>query len=113
MGIIANRMLLEWIDRICQNRIDINDGVAEYMSTPGAVLVDVRETDEYTAGHIPGAANLPMSEIGQCSLPKDAPLYVYCLRGTRSKKAVEALARRGYDARSIGGIKNYEGELER
>ena len=113
MGIIANRMLLEWIDRILRNRTDINRSVEEYKVSPGAILVDVREKDEYASDHIPGAVNLPLSVIGQCELPKEAPLYVYCLRGSRSKRAVSILAGMGYDARSIGGIKHYKGTLER
>ena len=113
MGMFANRMLLEGIDKILRSRTDINRFVEEYKSTPGAILVDVREMDEFASGHIPGAVNLPLSVIGQCDLPKEAPLYVYCLRGSRSKRAVSILAEMGYDARSIGGIKHFKGALEK
>ena len=95
-------------------REDINAGVAEWRSTPGAVLLDVREADEYASGHIPGAVNLPLSRIGQASLDKSARIFAYCLRGTRSRKAAGELARLGYTkVRSIGGIVRYRGELER
>jgi len=40
---------------------NINKGLEEFKSTPGAVLVDVRELDEFASGHIPGAVNLPLS----------------------------------------------------
>ena len=92
---------------------DINTGVKEYKASPGAVLIDVREVDEYNSGHIPEAVNIPLSSIEQISLPKSAPLFVYCLRGSRSKKVVEYLTSIGYtQARSIGGIKGYKGELK-
>ena len=92
-------------------REDINTGVEECRNTPSAVLLDVREADEFQSSHIPGAVNLPLSRIGQASWEKSTPLFVYCLRGTRSKRAAGALARMGYRAvRSIGGITGYRGE---
>lgn len=95
-------------------REDINAAVAACRATKGAVLLDVRERDEFAAGHIPGAVNLPLSRIQEAKLPKSAPLYVYCLRGSRSKQAVAALARMGYErAKSIGGILSYRGEVEK
>jgi rhodanese-related sulfurtransferase len=96
------------------NKTNINDAVEEYRNTPGAVLLDVREADEFRSGHIPGAVNVPLSAIEQATLPKDKPLYVYCLRGTRSKQAVSCLKQMGYqNARSIGGIASYKGQVER
>ena len=40
-------------------------------------------------------------------------LFVYCLRGSRSRRAVGILKRMGYSAKSIGGITAYKGEIER
>ena len=95
-------------------RTDINEGVAECGRTPNAVLLDVREDDEFRSGHIPGAVSVPLSRIGGIGIPKATPLFVYCLRGTRSRQAVNALVSMGYtDARSIGGIAAYKGPLER
>lgn len=91
---------------------NINRGLAEYGSVPGAVLVDVREAEEFAAGHIPGAVNLPLSRIKTVALPKDTPLFLYCLRGSRSLRAAGILKRMGYtNLRSIGGINTYKGEL--
>ena len=42
---------------------DIGEGVKTCKATAGAVLLDVRETDEYAAGHIPGSVNLPLPAI--------------------------------------------------
>lgn len=95
-------------------RTNVNDAVEECRNTTGAVLVDVREADEFRAGHIPGAVNAPLSAIEQVTLPKDKPLFVYCLRGTRSRRAVNRLKRMGYqNAKSIGGIVSYQGQLEK
>lgn len=92
---------------------NINKGLEEYRATPGAILVDVREADEFKTGHIPGAFNAPLSTITSAALPKDAPLFLYCLRGTRSKRAVEILKKMGYTVKSIGGISGYKGEVEK
>ena len=95
-------------------RPNINDAVQEYRGRENALLLDVREEDEFRAGFIPGAVNVPLSKIGAITLPKDKPLYVYCLRGRRSKQAVRALKELGYaDIKSIGGILSYKGELEK
>ena len=91
---------------------NINKGLEECKATPGALLVDVREVDEFKAGHIPGAVNEPLSTIDQTKLPKDKPLFLYCLRGSRSKRAEGMLKRMGYQAKSIGGINRYRGEIE-
>ena len=93
---------------------NINKGLEECHSKPGAILVDVREDDEFRSGHIPGAVSIPLSRINTISLPKDAPLFLYCLRGTRSKQAVGKLKAMGYqNVKSIGGIVSYKGQLER
>ena len=90
---------------------DIRRGLDAYRATPRAILVDVREADEFASGHIPGAVNVPLSAIAAAVFPKDAPLFLYCLRGTRSMRAAGILKRMGYEARSIGGIASYRGEV--
>ena len=95
-------------------REEINAGAEECRNTPGAVLLDVREAEEFQSGHIPGAVNLPLSRIGQARLEKSTPIFAYCLRGTRSLQAVGELKRTGYTrVKSIGGITRYKGALER
>ena len=92
---------------------NMDKGLQEYHAAPGAILVDVREADEFKSGHIPGAVNEPLSTIDQTTLPKDAPLFLYCLRGTRSKRAAGILRGMGYKSvKSIGGISRYKGEIE-
>ena len=94
-------------------RSDINAAVEACRSTPDAVLLDVREGDEFRSGHIPGAVNVPLSAVGRINMPKSKPFFVYCLRGSRSRQAVKTLKRMGYDAKSIGGIAAYKGQIER
>ena len=67
-------------------------------------LIDVREADEYTAGHVPGAVNIPMSTIGEHldDLP-DGPFDVICQVGGRSARVVQALEARGFDATNVDG----------
>ena len=94
------------------NRTNINEALEECKKTPNAVLLDVREVDEFLSGHIPGAMNVPLSGINKINIPKDKPLFVYCLRGSRSKQAVGVLKRMGYSAKSIGGIAAYKGQVQ-
>ena len=92
---------------------NIHKGLEECRRTENALLIDVREADEYAAGHIPGAMNAPLSRIHALDLPRDRPLFLYCLRGSRSARAVGVLRRRGYrQVRSIGGISRYKGEKD-
>ena len=95
---------------------DIDRGVKECRSTPGAVLVDVREADEYAEGRIPGSRHVPLSDLSGISAvaaDKDCPLFVYCYSGARSAEAVAELKRMGYrNVKSIGGINRYRGAVE-
>lgn len=91
---------------------NIHMGLEEYRATVDALLVDVREKDEFCSGHIPGAINEPLSTIGRTALPKDKMLFLYWLRGTRSRRATGILKRMGYRVKSIGDISNYQGITE-
>jgi rhodanese-related sulfurtransferase len=70
-----------------------------------APMLDVREADEWAAGHAPGATHLPMSELtGRMDeLPDHDPLYVVCRSGGRSARVVAYLAGQGYPAVNVGG----------
>jgi rhodanese-related sulfurtransferase len=75
-----------------------------------AALLDVRESDEWVAGHAPGAQHLPMSELtGRIAeLPDDDPLYVVCRSGGRSARVVAYLAGQGYPAVNVeGGMQSW------
>lgn len=70
----------------------------------GVPLIDVREVDEFAAGHVPGAINLPMSQLNERfdELPAEA-FDVICQAGGRSARVVEALEARGFDATNVEG----------
>ncbi len=78
--------------------------VQELRERSGVPLIDVREVDEFAAGHVPGAVNLPMSTIGEHldELP-DGAFDVICQAGGRSARVVQALEARGYDATNVDG----------
>lgn len=96
---------------------DINQGVAEYHQTPGAILLDVRTPQEYREGHISDSKNIPLHALEQITpiaADKDTPLFVYCHSGSRSRQAVSVLQQMGYsNAKNIGGISSYMGKVER
>lgn len=96
---------------------DINSGVDEFRATANAQLIDVRTPEEFAGGHIPGAINIPLQQIDQAAAivpDKATPLFVYCHSGARSAQAVSALKHMGYtDARNIGGIASWHGEIEK
>ncbi len=78
--------------------------VTQLHAREGVPLIDVREPDEFAAGHVPGAVNLPMSQLNDLldQLP-DQPFDVICQAGGRSARVVEALEARGYDATNVEG----------
>ena len=95
----------------------MNQGIEQYKAMEGAVLLDVRSQEEFAQGHVPGSKNMPVSEIGRAEaeiLNKDVAIFSYCYSGARSKQAVAALKRMGYNnAVNIGGISSYRGKIEK
>ena len=82
----------------------------------GYILLDVRTKEEYESGYIPGAINIPLSDINEnvvSSLPdKSRMILVYCRSGNRSRQASDKLSRLGYtNIIEIGGINSWKGEV--
>ncbi|WP_018683500.1 rhodanese-like domain-containing protein [Actinokineospora enzanensis] len=71
----------------------------------GATLLDVREQEEWDAGHAPDALHIPMGEIAGrlAELPADGPVYVICRMGGRSARVTEYLNGNGWDATNVDG----------
>lgn len=69
-----------------------------------AVLLDVREDDEWEAGHVPGALHVPLAQVPSRldELP-EGELHVVCRSGVRSAQAVAWLVSNGYDAVNVSG----------
>lgn len=71
----------------------------------GAVLLDVREPDEWNAGHAPDAVHVPLAALAASvdRLDKDQPVVAVCRVGGRSERAAAVLLQRGYDAVNLAG----------
>ncbi|MBA9002317.1 rhodanese-like domain-containing protein [Thermomonospora cellulosilytica] len=71
----------------------------------GAYLLDVREQDEWDAGHAPDAVHIPMSELNDraAEIPQDREVYVVCRVGGRSAQVTVALNNAGWTARNVDG----------
>ncbi|MBF6590385.1 MAG: MBL fold metallo-hydrolase [Ktedonobacterales bacterium] len=65
----------------------------------GALLVDVREPQEYGEGHVPGAISIPQAELAArlAELPRDRPLLLICHSGARSLRAAQFLRQTGFE----------------
>jgi len=78
----------------------------------GALLLDVREPDEFAAGHFEKAQNYPLGLLHEGQMPDaraDTPILVYCERGVRAEEAAAALQQAGFTAvLSLGGLANIE-----
>jgi rhodanese-related sulfurtransferase len=73
------------------------------------VVLDVREPDEWSQGHIPGARHVPMNSVPATAayepqtVPADERIYVVCHVGGRSAQVTAWLRRQGYDAVNVAG----------
>jgi rhodanese-related sulfurtransferase len=68
-----------------------------------AYLLDVREDDEWAAGHAPDAQHIPLGALGEQSgqVPRDREIYVICKSGGRSARATAALTSAGWQAINV------------
>jgi NADPH-dependent 2,4-dienoyl-CoA reductase/sulfur reductase-like enzyme/rhodanese-related sulfurtransferase len=76
-----------------------------------ALLLDVREPDEFAAGHIPHAINLPLSQMRDryAELPANLDIWTYCGVGQRAYFATRFLEQHGYRSRNLsGGYTTYQ-----
>ncbi len=75
---------------------------------PDTVVLDVREDDEWAAGHIEGAHHVPMFQVPQYvadagDLAPDVPIVVVCKMGARSAQVTAWLNQNGFDAHNLTG----------
>ena len=96
-------------------QIAMDEAVDMMAQETGYIILDVRRPDEFAAGHIPNAINVPNESIGTSDIPelpdKDQLIMVYCRSGRRSKEASEKLAKLGYtNIVEFGGILDWKGE---
>lgn len=78
--------------------LPMSEAVSVMQQEHAPLVVDVREPDEYAAGHVPGAINVPLGQVGEWAQdrPKDEAMLVICQSGRRSLKASQELAARGF-----------------
>ena len=95
--------------------ITMDEAVTMMAQETGYIILDVRRPDEFAAGHIPNAINVPNETIGTAEIPelpdKNQLIMVYCRSGRRSKEASEKLVKLGYtNIVEFGGILDWKGE---
>jgi rhodanese-related sulfurtransferase len=75
------------------------DALKEMMASGNAMLVDVRQPEDYAKGHIPGAVNIPIRELAKNldKLPTDKPVVLSCASGLRCTIGTTSLQILGYD----------------
>jgi rhodanese-related sulfurtransferase len=85
--------------------IDIDPIEADQLVTAGALMIDVREDDEWVAGHVLGAVHFPMGQVVERigELPIGRTIVCMCRVGGRSGSVALYLAGCGYDIRNIDG----------
>ena len=86
-------------------RISVQE--AHEMQQEGALVVDVRRPDEWTAGHASGAVHIPVDDFlgeAEAKLPKDGDLLFICAAGVRSALAAEMAAALGFESERLYNI---------
>jgi rhodanese-related sulfurtransferase len=83
----------------------LDPGDAKRRVDSGAMLLDVRNPDEWEAGHAESATWIPMNQLveRQGELPTEREIVVICKTGSRSGKVAEALVAAGYDSANVAG----------
>ncbi|MDM0112917.1 rhodanese-like domain-containing protein [Variovorax sp. J22R133] len=89
-------------------------GAVQLINRERAVVVDVREPEEFAAGHVTGARNVPLDQL-EAKLPgtvknKSLPLVIVCATGARAQRAVSVAKKLGYEqAQAVaGGLKSWK-----
>ena len=88
-------------------------GAVQLINREKAVLIDVRDAQEYAAGHPLGARSVPLAEL-EAKLPsvvknKNLPVLLLCGTGTRARRAVDAAKKLGYENAQViaGGMRGW------
>jgi rhodanese-related sulfurtransferase len=83
---------------------DVDPGqAAELLERGQAALLDVREPQEWVAGHAPQARHLPLGALTPSAVPPGRTVIAVCRSGNRSGKAADALAAAGVHVHNLAG----------
>ena len=89
------------------SEISVSDFADLFSQSPDVFLIDVRETDEYISGHVPGAIHIPLNEVPQrvdeFRNPTGAARFVICKAGGRSASACEYVSQFSIETINIAG----------
>jgi rhodanese-related sulfurtransferase len=103
LAMVVSGAMLVW--PLVQRRLSAGKDVGTLEATrlinsSNAVLVDLRETQEYEGGRLPKAVHIPLSQLesrsGELAKHKDRPVVAYCMTGSRSGAAAKVLERAGF-----------------
>jgi rhodanese-related sulfurtransferase len=89
-------------------------GAVQLINRQRAVMVDVREPDEFAAGHATGARNVPFGQLeqklGTTVKNKSVPLLLMCASGARAQRALATAKKLGYEQAQVvgGGLKSWK-----
>lgn len=93
---------------------NVDNAQAQKLIDSGVRLVDVRTAQEFSAGHIAGAENVPVDQLpsAAASWPKNQPVLVYCATGARSLTAAEWMSKNGFRTvyNLTAGIVQWDGQ---
>ena len=101
-----------WLQKLMGGPTGVGPEEASDLKRGGAVLLDVREVDEWQAGHAPDARHVPLGDVASRldSLPRDRRLVVIFRSGHRSSRATALLLDSGFDAVNLdGGMRAWAG----
>lgn len=88
------------------------DELAQLLQQHKTQLIDVREPSEFRAGHIKGARNIPLGQIGQFSVAPDTKVYTICQSGLRSKNAYKIFLKKNMNVVNVsGGMNSWRGKV--
>lgn len=93
------------------SRPDTSGTQVQTLLQQGATLVDVRSPGEFASGHVRGAINIPVDQIGarMGEIPAGRPVVLYCLSGARSASAAQTLRSAGRtDVHNAGAMRNLQ-----
>ena len=96
---------MSFLSRLFAGTPSVSASEARQLVDDGAVMVDVRTTSEWNAGHYPLALHMSVDQLAQKQrrIPKNKQVVVACRSGSRSRGATKHLIAAGYDAVNLSG----------